>query len=32
MHTGWFRQAYPGVGPVTAHSFRTAIDDPSRYR
>ena len=32
MHTGWFRQAHPGVGPVTAHSFRTAIDDPSRYR
>ena len=32
MHTGWFREAYLGVGPVTALSFGTAIDDPSRYR
>jgi transposase len=24
--------AIPGVGPVTALTFRTAIDDPRRYR
>ena len=24
--------AIPGVGPVTALTFRTAIDDPSRFR
>ena len=24
--------AIPGVGPVTALSFMTAIDDPSRFR